>query len=189
MPAIGARTEQTSSNEGCNPIALEEAMKAAIWFFSSLAVAIGTTAAGAATKVTFERPESYTDAALRGSYGVNADEFALREIGSYMKRLGDRYVAPGHILTIKVLDVDLAGEFEPLRTANTLRVLRDGTWPRIKVRYTLAGNGRMLKQGEETIASLDYLMTAAGRLSTDPLRFEKAMLADWFRERFGAPGR
>jgi hypothetical protein len=26
-------------------------------------------------------------------------------------------------------------------------------------------------------------------MSTDPLRFEKAMMGDWFRERFGTPRR
>ena len=137
----------------------------------------------------FERPDSFTDAALRGNLGVDPNAFALREIGSIMRRLGDRHIAPGQVLTIRVLDVDLAGELEPVRSASGLRVMRDGTWPRIRVRYTLAGNGRTLKQGEETIAGLDYLRTAGGRLSTDPLRFEKAMLQDWFRERFGAPRR
>ncbi len=161
-------------------------MKTAIRFLSCLALTLGSTAATAAvTKVTFERPESYTDAALRGDLGVDPNGFALHEIASTMRRLGDRYLAPGQVLTIRVLDVDLAGELGPVRSASGLRVMREGTWPRIKVRYTLARGGRTLQQGEETIAAMDYLMTAAGRLSTDPLRFEKAMLADWFRERFG----
>ena len=63
---------------------------------------------------------------------------------------------------------------------------RVGLAPTGKRRLVTAhANGRTLRQGEETIAAMDYLMTAAGRLSTDPLRFEKAMLAEWFRERFG----
>jgi hypothetical protein len=102
-----------------------------------------------------------------------------------MRRLADRYLAPGQVLTIRVLDVDLAGELESVRSASGLRIMREGTWPRIKLRYTLARSGRTAQQGEETIAAMDYLMTAGDRLSTDPLRLEKAMLTDWFRARFG----
>src|SRR5262249_12269145 len=90
-----------------------------------------------------------------------------------LKRLGDRYLDPRQVLTINVVDIDLAGYIDPLRpNAYIIRILRDGTWPRIKVRYSLAQNGRPPRRGEETIASVDYLTNASARFSTDPLRYD-----------------
>jgi hypothetical protein len=151
-----------------------------------VAAASAAGAAHAATRVTFAHPQRYTDANLNGGYGDKAREFALQGIASHLRRLGDRYLAPNQTLNITVLDVDLAGEFEPWRVSGyNTRFMREGTWPRIRMRYRLDASGRTLKQGEETVAGLDYLMNAVGRSSSDPLRYEKAMLDDWFRARFG----
>ena len=52
---------------------------------------------------------------------------------------------PGQQLSIKVLDVNLAGELEWVRrTADELRVLRNVTWPMIEFEYQLSDNGRLL---------------------------------------------
>jgi hypothetical protein len=43
-----------------------------------------------------------------------------------------------------------------------------------------------VKQARETISDLNYLMNldAAAYFSDDTLRYEKAMLREWFRKRF-----
>jgi hypothetical protein len=83
-----------------------------------------------------------------------------------------------------VTDVDLAGRFEWWRPyAYDVRILRDITWPRIKLRYALADGGRTVLSAEEQISDLNYLMNAGVRSSSDPLKYEKAMLDDWFRAR------
>lgn len=165
-------------------------MRHAICLLSCLVAATAASAVHAATRVTFAHPQTYTDASLYGGDGDKARAFALQGIASYLRRLGDRYLAPNQTLTVTVLDVDLAGEFEPWRVkALNTRFMREGTWPRIRVRYRLDAAGRTLRQGEETIAGLDYLNSAVGRVSSDPLRFEKAMLDDWFRAHFGARSR
>ena len=163
-------------------------MKAAICALACLALAISSSATCAATKVAFAHPENYTDANLHGDYGTRSWQPAVNAIGAYLKRLGDRYVDRRQDLTIEVLDIDLAGVIDPLRSLS-VRKLGPATWPRIKVRYTLAQNGRALMRGEETIAAIDYLTNASARFSSDPLRYEKAMLDDWFRGRFAAAGR
>jgi len=164
-------------------------MKAVVLAFACLTVALPPRALCAATKVSFAHPENYTDANLYGGYGTRSWQPAVSAIGAYLKRLDDRYLDRRQVLTIDVVDIDLAGYIDPLRpNAYNIRILRDGTWPRIRVRYSLAQNGRPLRRGEETIASVDYLTNASARFSSDPLRYEKAMLEEWFRARFDGTG-
>ena len=68
-----------------------------------------------------------------------------------------------------------------------MRILRNGAdWPRITVRYTLQRHGQTLRQGEETIADMDYLHRGVLQ-PNEPLVHEKRMLEAWFRLRFGRP--
>jgi hypothetical protein len=99
--------------------------------------------------------------------------------------LGRTHLRANETLEIEVLDVDLAGRFEGWRPfAYNTRIVRDITWPRIKVRYALRQDDRMLSSGEESITGMNYLMRATAPNYSDPLRYEKAMLDDWFRARF-----
>src|SRR5262249_15728287 len=152
-------------------------MKTAIGALTVLGIALASGAACADTKITFAHPDRYTDAKLHGDYGTRSWQPAVDGIGAYLKRLGDRYLERGQVLAIEVLDIDLAGLIDPFRSYS-VRFMSPATWPRIKVRYTLAQNGRTLMRSEETISDLEYLSNAAGRSSSDPLRYEKAMLDD-----------
>ena len=143
----------------------------------------------AAVDVVFSHPETYSDASLYNGYGAKGQEPALRGIREHLQRLGERYLRPGDKLEIEVLDVDLAGRFEWWRPyAYDVRILRDITWPRMKLRYVLDGNGRHIVCREEFVSDQVYLMNAAMRSSRDPLKYEKSMLDDWFRARIARGG-
>ena len=142
-------------------------------------------AADADVKVSFIEPGRYTDAGLHSEYGAKSRSATLAGIQQHLERLGERYLKPGQDLTIDVLDIDLAGRFEMWRiNARDLRIMREVTWPRIEVRYTLEQNGAVVASGEETVADLNYLMRAGLAYSSDPLRYEKVMLDEWFKTRF-----
>jgi hypothetical protein len=144
-----------------------------------------SSSAAATVEVSFVHPERYTDASIDGGYGSKASESALREIRTYLEKLGDRYLKPDQRLTIEVLDIDLAGRYEPWRTfAYDVRLLRGATWPRIKVRYSLKEGDAVLVKAEETVTDLNYLRNIAARNANGRLPYEKAMLEDWFRARF-----
>jgi hypothetical protein len=55
-----------------------------------------------------------------------------RDIEQHLQRLGARVLPEGDSLRVEVLDVDLAGHFEPLRfhSGSEVRIVRDITWPR-----------------------------------------------------------
>src|SRR5262245_16602301 len=100
-------------------------------------VVLGSGAAVAEVRVSFVDAEHYTDANLYyNGYGAAARAPALHEIELILDRLGQRYLQQDQTLSIEVLDVDLAGRFEPWhRFGHDVRYMRDITWPRIKLRY------------------------------------------------------
>lgn len=151
-----------------------------------LAVMASAATARAGVAVTYVHPEAFSDANLRGGYGEKARAPALDGIRQHLERLGQRFLKPDQNLTIEVLDLDLAGRLEPWHASvYDVRYMREITRPRMSLRYTLVQNGITLVQGEETISDMSYLMDAGARLSSDSLRYEKTMLDDWFRKRFG----
>jgi len=154
--------------------------KAALVVFALAAA----TPARADVQVTFTNPESYRDAMSRGSYGARERAFVLRRLEAHMQKLGERYLAEDETLKIEVLDLDLAGREEWWHGPQDLRVMRDITSPAMKVRYTLQRNGETLSSGDERITDRHYLMNSSAGFDSDALRFEKAMLKDWFRARF-----
>ena len=151
-----------------------------------LTFTLGLMVAGAASagtvQVDFIVPTSYADAGR-----TLAEAQANRDtLGRYLQSLGGRYLAAGEALKIDVLDIDLAGTVRPFRRANgDLRITRGSAdYPRIKLRYSFVSGDKVVSSGEETVSDLNYLGHTANYANEDPLRFEKRMLADWFKARF-----
>ena len=153
-----------------------------------LSLVLSSTAASAAdglVRVGYVHPEKFTEASLHGRYGETGRAPALDGLRRHLERLGQRHLQQDQTLEIEVLDLDLAGRFEPWRAlAYDVRYLTGITWPRMTLRYTLTQGGREVARGEEQISDMAYLMAAGMRFDSDSLRYEKKMLDDWFRARF-----
>lgn len=142
----------------------------------------------AATEVHFTQPENYTDAYLDRDQGRGASEEVLQALRQYIERLGERHLQPGQRLRMEVRDIDLAGRFESWHVeAQHVRFMREITWPRIELHYTLEQDGRTLVSREAVLRDQDYLRQPNRYTTSDRLRYEKAMLADWFRREIGKP--
>ena len=152
----------------------------------SVALLVTISAARAEVDVTFTSPEKYVDAGLRRDNGARAREVTLRTIREQLLALGERYLAPNQTLKIEVLDIDLAGEIEWWHGPYDIRYLRDYTWPKIKLRYTLEEDGQAIRNGEETVSDPSYQMNVIVTRSGEIMPHEKEMLARWFRSRFAA---
>lgn len=151
------------------------------------AVLLGVAAsADAAVRVDYIDAAKFTDAKL--SYGFRkVDTFVQKDLDRQFAKLAERYLPAGQNLKVEVLDIDLAGYFRPFgRAGEYVRILDQATWPRIKLRYTLEKDGAVLAQGEEYLIDQNYLTYNYVGSTTDSLRYEKRMLADWFRKRFEA---
>ncbi|MGO4328144.1 DUF3016 domain-containing protein [Cupriavidus sp. 2TAF22] len=130
--------------------------------------------------VTFIHPETYTDASWSQGYG--SDRQVLEEINQHLARLAARSLPEGYALTIEVLDIDLAG-YVDWRYASQIRVIRDATWPRMKVRYVLKHGDEVVASGEERMSNMNFNWGVNLYGYSDRLRYEKAMLDDWFERR------
>lgn len=149
----------------------------------ALSAVIGMSAAAqAGVTVNFVNPERYSDRDFRSP---GKRDGIVREFDRYFHRLGDRYLKDGQSLNIDVLNVDLAGRYEPWQPRfHDVRIMRDTTPPRFKVRYTLKEGGKVVMSGEENVSDMTYLWNPSARNSGQRFAYEKDMLRDWFRDRF-----
>src|SRR5690606_32102279 len=107
-----------------------------------------SAAAQAAVTVNFVKPERFADEDFRSP--VRRDGI-VKEFDRYFHRLDKRYLKHGQTLKIDVLDIDLAGQYEPWRPRfYVVRIMRDITPPHFKLRYTLRQGGKTLISGEES---------------------------------------
>lgn len=137
------------------------------------------------TEVVFFEPENFADIRDSG-FGAwdTAKSEVLAELRTYITKEANRYLAQGQVLTIKVLDVDLAGEFEPWRGAQwaDVRVVKDIYPPRIKLAFKLVGaDGQVIRQGDRDLRDLAFMMKLTINRE-DPRRYEKELINDWLRQ-------
>ncbi|HEX4781943.1 MAG TPA: DUF3016 domain-containing protein [Usitatibacter sp.] len=153
----------------------------------ALVLAPACFAAWAATaQVEFVNPEAFTDAG-RKYQGQERDE-NLERLRRHIVEQAQRRLPADQVLTVQVLDVDIAGYYDPRQKfASEVRVVKDIYPPRIKLRFKLASaEGTVLKEGETRLTDPNFL-TRASRYSTDGLGYEKTMLDSWFRKEFPQP--
>jgi hypothetical protein len=134
--------------------------------------------------VTFVDAGHFRDAAFDRER--QTDPAVVDGIRKHLEKLGAKYLAPGEKLDMQILDIDLAGRLEPWHSINGgVRYMRDITWPRMKLRYSLIPEPSGTVSREETLTDLNYLNHLSGQyFSNDRLRYEKQMLDDWFKARF-----
>ena len=138
--------------------------------------------------VVFVDPEKYSAASYSSPFSNDQDRADVqRDIEQHLQLLAQRTLLPGDSLKIEVLDIDLAGRVEPLRSriGSSVRVIRDISWPRMALRHTFTHGNQTTPSREERISDLNYLSSFNRYPSGDRLRYEKAMLDRWFKERFG----
>jgi hypothetical protein len=139
--------------------------------------------------VRMSRPEAFTDFKAT-CVGMDArTRGLLDDLTQFIRATGARYVPDSETLEITLTDIDLAGEFETWRSpqACNVRVMLDIYAPRIRLEFRLTDrDGKVVSSGARGLRDPLYL-TRAGLLSTDPLRYEKYLLLEWFQREF--PGR
>jgi hypothetical protein len=139
----------------------------------------------AGVNVSFVEPDKYTDLRQRDFRTTNADRDAiLNDLKAHLEALGSQ-LQPHQAVTVEVIDIDLAGESENLATnAQDQRVAREFSGPTIKLRYVFEEGGQVIASAEETVRDQNYLNHPTLKTDSDPLRYEKYMLDDWFKTRF-----
>ncbi|HEY5799095.1 MAG TPA: DUF3016 domain-containing protein [Burkholderiaceae bacterium] len=156
-------------------------MKTLAKFLMAPALLLSAAGASAAVTVRFNDPANFADVA---SSPIERDR-TLKSIEEHFAKLAAKLPA-GQDLTVDVLDIDLAGRIEPVRSmTQDLRILRGmADWPHMKLRYTLTAGGQTVRSGEAQLANQAYLNRIVLYSTGDPLRYEKQMMDDWFYKEF-----
>jgi hypothetical protein len=142
-------------------------MNKLIPFALAAAALLGTTAAYSSTEtsknsgvtIEFNEPQSYTDFQLTPAGTESQRDYLVRTMRQEIDRAVNRYLPPGYPLTIRINDVDMAGEFRPELgpDADTIRIMRAIDPPRVKVEYALAdADGNVIASGNETLTDMAY---------------------------------
>jgi len=144
--------------------------------------ALAAGSAGAAVTVSYVAPDKFTDL----PFVPWEREETLKQLTDHFTKLGDS-LPPGQDLRVEVLDVDLAGRAIPnARAGRDIRVLRgQADWPRMQLRFSLEQNGQVLKSGEAQLSDMNYLDRHSRYFDSEPLRYEKQMIDEWFEKTIG----
>jgi hypothetical protein len=154
--------------------------------FKSVALAglllLAAGGASAGVTVTFSHPENYRDMPL----APWDREQILKDLSEHFALLGAK-LPPGQDLRVEVVDLDLAGRIHhSFRGGNDIRVLRGGAdWPRMLIRYSVESNGQVINSGEDQLRDMMYMDRINPYFDGEPLRYEKRMIDDWFKDKFG----
>ncbi len=130
--------------------------------------------------VRFVEPDKFRDV----GESARDREQTMTELEAYMRKLAAKLPA-SQSLAIEVSDVDLAGQIEPQgRMMERLRVVRAITWPRMELHYVLSEGGKTLREGKASLSDMNYLSGISRPANTEPMRYEKQLLSDWFSSEF-----
>ena len=142
----------------------------------TLLAGAGAAHAAGTVEVQYVQPNRYADI---GRWNVRQEQ-NLASLSTIFKALG-KQLPDGQTLQLQVLDVDLAGEVEPVGT-HEVRIVRGGAdWPRMTLRYTLKQGEQTLKSGESHLSDLSYTFDQTTLRDDSALPYEKRMVEDWFK--------
>jgi hypothetical protein len=141
--------------------------------------------ATASLQLEFVEPDRYTDAHLDNFGGT--DQRVLRVLEQHLQEWASRCLQPADALHIRVLDIDLAGQqaWGGRAAGHRPRIMREVTWPRITLVYTLRRADGYVLEARERLADMNYLSHSAYlRSDSMPLPYERLMLGNWFEQTF-----
>jgi hypothetical protein len=156
-----------------------------------LAILPGALAAApAAVDVSFGDLSKFSDLRLSVMTTDRDRQGLADELKRHVEREALSHLPPDSRLSVKITDVDMAGEYPPITgpMSSDLRVIREVYPPRIDLEFTLAGaDGRTLRDGRRELRDAGFLWGVSPG-NRDTLAFEKALLERWLRREF-APAR
>ncbi|GAA0200334.1 hypothetical protein GCM10009123_04610 [Kangiella japonica] len=114
----------------------------------------------------------------RGTFHKRVKKSFEKFFKEYSKELPE-----GQTLSIKILDLDLAGHVE-LGSTRDIRVMKDIHFPRMNFSYTLTGaDGKVLKEGEAKLKDMNYLYhEKTWKRYREGFYYEKRMFREWFED-------
>jgi hypothetical protein len=151
-------------------------------------LALSTGAHAAALVFEHGDPQHFQDIRATDQSQARFEQRVLKDLEEHFRK--EAAVLPeGQTLHVNVTDVDLAGfiEYFHSRYPMGLRVVRNVDFPQMDLSYELRdGNDNVIQSGDAELKDLGFRFTSVQPRRDDPLRYEKAMISDWFDRTFGS---
>lgn len=145
------------------------------------ALAAATALSAGTSTIEWIKPDKYSDVGTSFGSTDKFDQFK-KEIESYMERVAEQELPDGSVLKLTVTNVDLAGEFEPWRMNEDVRIVREIYPPKMRFSYTLQKDGEVVSKGKESLSDIDFTFNIGRRFfDQDQFFYEKEMLGEWVR--------
>lgn len=138
----------------------------------------------ATATVEFVKPEDFTDFRLSPYGGKSDAELLGKELQRDINRLAGSILPAGYRAFVRIVDIDMAGEFEPERLPpnDRVRIMKGVYTPKIRLEYSVTDDaGNVVASGERRLTEPAYDMQLRTR-PHDHLEIESGMIADLFRE-------
>jgi hypothetical protein len=161
------------------------------WILMATIVVTGALAAAsepetpARVSVVFVKPEGFTDAGY--SKTERSSPAILLQLQRFILDTAARYLPESMRLEVKIIDIDLAGDFELFRGPqfDHVRMTKSIYPPRIALEFRVVDAGdRIIKEGQRQLTDLNYQLRV-DYPREDPLRYEKEISRDWLRGELG----
>jgi hypothetical protein len=147
--------------------------------------AANAPATASRTEVVFDHPEKFTDVKDGGNPTDEGRDYILSQIRNYLVECTASLVPEGYKLKLVFTDISLAGRYEPWRGPmwENVRIIKTVYPPSFAFTYSVTdSSGKVVKEGSEDFRDMDF-QTRVVFANTDPLRYEKAALNDWARDK------
>jgi hypothetical protein len=153
-------------------------------FFSAISLA------QAEVEITWQDPEKFDDVRSASESRVKFRERTFKELDEYINELAED-LPKGQKLVMNVTNLDLAGDVLPASFAglgqsmSDVRVVKPIYIPRMSFSYQLlSSDGTVLQEKEVKLKDMSFSNSHNRFFSSDALRYEKNMIADWFEDEF-----
>jgi hypothetical protein len=145
--------------------------------------ALAAGSAGAAVSVTYIEPEKFSDL----PFVTWEREDTLKTLTEHFTWLGSQPAAgPGPAHRGHWTSTWPAARSRArARAATCASCAGSADWPRIDLRFAVEQNGQVLKSGEAQAVRHELLNHFNRYFDSEPLRYEKSMIDDWFEKTIG----
>ena len=128
------------------------------------------------------KPEKFRDVDSANSNKKRYRARVIKDLESYMQQQLPKFLNTGESITLKIYDLDLAGDIRPMMGAgNDIRVVKSIYPPMIDIEYSLVDQqGKVIKEQRKRFRDIAFNM-GSPMTTSKSLGYEKAMLKKWMR--------
>lgn len=144
-----------------------------------------TAPAGARVHVSYVHPQNFSESRNYGHQDRYNGVHYLQPLQAYVVKRAAPMLAAGQQLDVTITDIQLAGGYEPWQGLpwSRVRIMSNHYPPRIDLTFQWVGSdGKVLREGSRKLFNLGYLDSGSAMIgSSDPLRYDKALIDRWLR--------